>query len=117
MTQTADANSSAGLNVGRAAPAASNRVGSAASDSVRRRRVAELASQAFTRSTASRSAAGSRARWTEKADQRRYVGSLISRCRASRTPQRESFGGLRGEGTSGVGHGNEHPFALNYDWE
>jgi len=25
--------------------------------------------------------------------------------------------GLRGEGTSAVGHGNEHPFALNYDWE
>jgi Protein of unknown function (DUF3224) len=25
--------------------------------------------------------------------------------------------GLRGEGTSAVGHGNEHPFVLNYDWE
>jgi hypothetical protein len=25
--------------------------------------------------------------------------------------------GLRGEGTSTVGHGNEHPFVLNYDWE
>jgi len=25
--------------------------------------------------------------------------------------------GLRGEGTSAVGHGLEHPFVLNYDWE
>ena len=25
--------------------------------------------------------------------------------------------GLRGEGTSAVGHGNEHPFVLDYDWE
>jgi hypothetical protein len=25
--------------------------------------------------------------------------------------------GLRGEGTSALGHGNEHPFVLNYDWE
>ena len=25
--------------------------------------------------------------------------------------------GLRGEGTSAVGHGNEHPFVLNYDWD
>ena len=25
--------------------------------------------------------------------------------------------GLRGEGMSAVGHGNEHPFVLNYDWE
>jgi len=25
--------------------------------------------------------------------------------------------GLRWEGTSAVGHGNEHPFVLNYDWE
>lgn len=25
--------------------------------------------------------------------------------------------GLRGEGTSAVGHGSEHPFVLNYDWE
>jgi hypothetical protein len=25
--------------------------------------------------------------------------------------------GLRGEGTSAVGHGAEHPFVLNYDWD
>src|SRR5436190_16568789 len=25
--------------------------------------------------------------------------------------------GLRGEGTSAVGHGTEHPFMLDYDWE
>ena len=25
--------------------------------------------------------------------------------------------GLRGDGTSAVGHGSEHPFVLNYDWE
>ena len=44
-------------------------------------------------------------------------GQAKKHIQSSRAPQRESFGGLRWEGTSAVGHGNEHPFVLNYDWE
>ena len=29
----------------------------------------------------------------------------------------EDLGGLRGEGSSGVGHGMEHPFTLSYEFE